>query len=66
MTIQLFAMEYRLPRNKYPQSAQQTHFHQEVVARVRALPGVETAGIVRALPFSGNGGTVEIGLGFYQ
>ncbi len=53
-------MEYRLPENKYPNGAQQTHFHEEVVARVRALPGVEAAGIVRGLPFSGNGGPAEI------
>jgi putative ABC transport system permease protein len=58
----VLTMEYRLPRNKYPQGAQQTQFHREVVARVRALPGVENAGIVRALPFSGNGNIIEIGL----
>jgi len=58
----VLTMEYRLPRNKYPKGPQQTEFHRQVVARVAALPGVESAGIVRALPFSGNGGTIEIGL----
>jgi putative ABC transport system permease protein len=58
----VLTMEYRLPGNKYPSAAQQAHFHDEVVARVRALPGVEAVGIVRGLPFSGNGGPVTIGL----
>lgn len=50
----VLTMEYRVPRNKYPQGGQQTQFHQEVVARVAALPGVESAGLVGGLPFSGN------------
>jgi putative ABC transport system permease protein len=57
----VLTLEYRLPRNKYPQPLQQTRFHNEVVARVGALAGVEAAGIVRGLPFSGNGGTVTLG-----
>jgi putative ABC transport system permease protein len=54
--------EYRLPRNKYPNGAQQSRFHDEVVASLQRLPGVESAAIVRGLPFSGNGGITEIGL----
>lgn len=61
----VLTLEYRLPRNKYPEGGQQTRFHNEVVARVRALPGVEAAAIVRALPFSGNGGSGSmVTLGF--
>jgi putative ABC transport system permease protein len=51
-------MEYRLPRNRYAEGAQQWAFHREVVERVRALPGVESAAVVRGLPFSGNGGSL--------
>ncbi len=58
----VLTMEYRLPANKYSTGAQQSTFHDEVVRRVSALPGVEAAGIVRALPFSGNSETVSIGL----
>jgi putative ABC transport system permease protein len=36
----------------------QAAFHDEVVSRVRAVSGVEMAGVARALPFSGNGATV--------
>ncbi|HET7746815.1 MAG TPA: ABC transporter permease, partial [Vicinamibacteria bacterium] len=53
----LLTMEYRLPTNKYPEGAQQWRFHQEVVERVRQLPGVRSASVVRALPVSGNGFT---------
>jgi len=54
----LLTMEYRLPRNRYPEGAQQWRFHREVAERVARVPGVESAAIVRGLPFSGNGGTV--------
>ncbi len=40
----VLTMEYRVPRNQYPQGTQQTRFHHEVIARVAALPGVKSAG----------------------
>ena len=52
----LLTLEYRVPRNKYPEGQQQWNFHKQVVERVRALPGVEAATVVLALPYSGNGG----------
>ncbi len=58
----LLTMEYRLPANKYPQGAQQWEFHRQVVERIRALPGVRAATVIRALPFSGNGSTVPYDL----
>ncbi len=53
----LLTMEYRVPRSKYPESYQQWDFHRQVVERVRALPGVQSASVVLALPHSGNGGS---------
>ena len=58
----LLTMEYRLPANKYPQGPQQWEFHRQVVERVRALPGVRSATVIRALPFSGNGSQVDFEL----
>ena len=58
----LLTMEYRLPRNRYPERAQQWRFHREVAERVARVPGVESAAIVRGLPFSGNGGSVSYAL----
>jgi len=58
----LLTMEYRLPANKYPEGSQQSAFHRRVVERVREVPGVVSASVVRALPFSGNGGSVTFEL----
>ena len=58
----VLTMEYRVPRNKYPKGGQQTQFHNEVVARVSVLPGVESAGLVGSLPFSGNFNTANVTL----
>ncbi|HEV8131843.1 MAG TPA: ABC transporter permease [Acidobacteriota bacterium] len=52
----LLTLEYRVPRNKYPQGRQQWEFHRQVVERVQALAGVQSASVVLALPYSGNGG----------
>jgi len=54
----LLTLEYRVPRSKYPEGVQQWNFHQQVVERVRALPGVDSASVVLALPYSGNGGSM--------
>ncbi len=50
----LLTLEYRLPRNKYPDGAQQTEFHRKVVERVEQIPGVKSAATIRAVPFGGN------------
>jgi putative ABC transport system permease protein len=56
----LLTMEYRLPQNKYPEGPQQWHTHRQIIERVRAVPGVVSAALVRGLPFSGNGGSAPI------
>jgi putative ABC transport system permease protein len=53
----VLTLEYRVPRTKYPTGQQQWNFHRQVVERVEALPGVESASVVLALPHSGNGGS---------
>jgi len=55
----LLTMEYRLPANKYPEGAQQWEIHRRIIEEVRRVPGVRSASLVRALPFSGNGGTMS-------
>jgi predicted permease len=56
----LLSLEYRLPRNKYKDPAAQWNFHRQVVEKIQEIPGVQSASLVRGLPFSGNGGTVAI------
>ncbi|MBK5257058.1 MAG: ABC transporter permease [Vicinamibacteria bacterium] len=57
-TDNLLTLEYRLPANKYPDGAQQWEVHRQIVERVRAVPGVTSASVVRAVPFGGNGSNV--------
>jgi putative ABC transport system permease protein len=56
----LLTLEYRLPRNKYPEKSQQWNFHRQVEEHARALPGVRDAADVRSLPISGNGGDTAV------
>ena len=54
----LLTLEYRLPRNKYAQPAEQIAFHQRVVERLASVPGVQRAAIAGSVPQSGNGANV--------
>jgi putative ABC transport system permease protein len=54
----LLTLEYRLPRNKYQTPKQQWDFHQRVVEKVAATPGVEVASLAASAPQSGNGAFV--------
>jgi putative ABC transport system permease protein len=56
----LLTLEYRLPRNKYPEPAAQAEIHRRIVEEVRAVPGVESADLTFGLPFSGNGGVATL------
>lgn len=56
----LLTLEYRLPRNKYPEKFQQWNFHRQVVEHAQALPGVRSAAEVMGLPISGNGEDAKI------
>ncbi len=57
---QLLTLEYRLPRTRYRETPAQWNFHRSVMDRVQEVPGVKSVALVRGLPFSGNGGTVQI------
>jgi putative ABC transport system permease protein len=57
---QLLTLEYRLPRTKYKEPAAQWNFHHQLVEQLQQVPGVQSASLVRGLPFSGNGGTTAI------
>jgi putative ABC transport system permease protein len=51
----VLTMTVPIPANKFSSPAGQINFFQDVLAHVRALPGVESAGVIDALPLSGNG-----------
>ncbi|HUS09970.1 MAG TPA: ABC transporter permease [Pyrinomonadaceae bacterium] len=59
-TERLLTLEYRLPRTKYKEPAAQWNFHRQAIDRLQEVPGVQSASLVRGLPFSGNGATTAI------
>jgi predicted permease len=52
----VFTLQFRLPPSKYPGKPDIARFFSTTIERVRAIPGVESAALVRAVPLSGNGG----------
>ena len=55
----LMVAQLALPKTKYTQDAERRNFSEEVVARVRALPGVACASVASHVPFGGFGQGIE-------
>ncbi|HZP23910.1 MAG TPA: ADOP family duplicated permease, partial [Terriglobales bacterium] len=51
----VITMTVSIPSNKFASPQQQAGFFDQVLQRVRALPGVQAAGVIDALPLSGGG-----------
>ncbi len=51
----LLTMQISLPESKYPKPPQAATFYHELLERIRALPGVVSAGAVTPLPLTGEG-----------
>jgi predicted permease len=58
----VLTMEYRVNRAKFASRAQQWEFHRQVVNGVKEIAGVRSAALARAVPYSGNGGSIEFSL----
>ncbi|HEV2666757.1 MAG TPA: ADOP family duplicated permease, partial [Blastocatellia bacterium] len=56
----VLTMEYRLPRTRYGQGEAQWNFHRQVVERIKEVPGVKSAGLIRGAPLSQNGGSLAV------
>jgi predicted permease len=52
----VLTMGFNLPDVSYPQPTQRVAFYEQLLARVRALPGVQAAALSTALPNQGWGG----------
>jgi predicted permease len=59
-TNNILTMHFTLPEAQYGKPAQRMTFFDDLLARVRALPGVEAAGLVRAVPGEGYFGDAGI------
>ncbi|MGA9244804.1 MAG: ABC transporter permease [Silvibacterium sp.] len=55
-TDNVLTMQLRLPEARYKEPVQKVAFFEQLIGRVRALPGVETAGLVTVAPGQGWGG----------
>ncbi|HEV2193971.1 MAG TPA: ABC transporter permease [Candidatus Acidoferrum sp.] len=51
----VLTMAVPFPRNRFPSPAGEISFFQDALTRVRALPGVESAGVIDDLPLNGGG-----------
>lgn len=59
-TDNILTMHFTLPEAQYGKPAQRMTFFDDLLARVRALPGVEAAGLVTAVPGEGYFGDAGI------
>jgi predicted permease len=53
ITRNVLTMRFSLPEAKYSQPVQRVNFFESLLERVRSLPGVQAAGLGRAVPGSG-------------
>jgi putative ABC transport system permease protein len=51
----VITMELSIPRLKYPEEQQRVNFYQELLGRLRSLPGVERAAAVNNIPMGRHG-----------
>ena len=49
----LLTMTVPLPRNRFPSPAGQIHFFEDTLNRIRALPGIDSTGVIDTLPLEG-------------
>jgi len=52
----VFSLQFRLPPAKYPKPEDIARFFKQTIERMQAVPGVQSAALVRRVPFSGNWG----------
>jgi putative ABC transport system permease protein len=60
---QLLTMVVSLPRAKYPKSDKIAAFYQQVLEKIKTLPGVQSVGATTGLPIQGGGGSATFLVG---
>jgi putative ABC transport system permease protein len=51
----VLTMTVPLPANRFPSPTGEIHFFEDVLNRIRALPGIDSAGVIDDLPLNGGG-----------
>jgi len=59
-TQRVFTLQFRLPATKYKTPEEIARFFEQAIAQIRAVPGVESAALVRRVPLSGNWGDTPV------
>jgi predicted permease len=62
VTKSVLTMQFSLPEEKYSQPVQRANFFSNLIERVRSLPGVRSAGLVRKLPGQGYAGDTSFSI----
>jgi len=62
----VLTMQLGVPLARYPDTATRANFYRNVLARVRTVPGVESAGAIQLLPFRQTFLNSRIGLQWYR
>ncbi|QQS47461.1 MAG: ABC transporter permease [Acidobacteriota bacterium] len=58
----LLIMQLSLPDTKYPEPADRDRFYQSMIEKVRAIPGVQAAGINSSVPMSGSNSSASFSI----
>ena len=58
----VLTLSLAIPETRYPEPQRRNGFYEGVLQRVRALPGVESAGAISTLPMSGRGSTQPVAI----
>lgn len=61
-----WTMSISLPRSRYPERTQRAEFYRQLLERIRAIPGVISAGAAGTLPLTGEHWTATFAVDGYQ
>jgi len=62
----VLSAQVSLPESRYPEQAQAAAFYERALERLRALPGVESVGLISQVPFSGSSSSGSYSIEGYE
>jgi putative ABC transport system permease protein len=58
----LLTMQFTLPRSKYKETHQLQAFYQQLIEKVKSVPGIQNAAVVGTVPLSGGGDVLSFNI----